>query len=58
MNTVSDVRIERLALRLSGLDEEAALALARLVAQRIADEIGRTLAHDRVPGDHDKEAAR
>jgi hypothetical protein len=88
-----DVHIGRLALRVAGLDEDAARALGRLVAQRltpgllrpaglagldslqveiqasatdhgvpdllarrIADEIGRVLAHDRVSGGHDGEA--
>jgi hypothetical protein len=31
-----DVHIDRLALRVSGLDEDAARALARLVAERLA----------------------
>jgi hypothetical protein len=31
------VRIDRLALRVAGLDEGAARALARLVAERLAD---------------------
>jgi len=30
---VSDVRVDRLALRVAGLDEDAARALARLVAE-------------------------
>ena len=34
--TGGDVHIDRLALRVSGLDEGAARALARLVAQKLA----------------------
>jgi hypothetical protein len=34
--TGGDVHIDRLALRVSGLDEGAARALARLVAERLA----------------------
>jgi hypothetical protein len=90
--TGSDVHIGRLALRVGGLDEDAARALARLVArkltadllrpagaagldslqveveltgtdrgepdmlaQRIADQIGRVLARDRTSGGADAE---
>jgi len=90
-----DVHVGRLALRVSGLDEDAARALARLVAERltadllrpagaagldalqvevrlgdagqaatpdalarrIADQVGRVLARDRVCGGPDAEAA-
>ena len=87
-----EIHIDRLALRVAGLDEDAARALGRLVAagltpgmlrgagiagldsiqvevqadtepstpdllaRRIVDEIGRTLARDRVSGGPDAEA--
>lgn len=90
-----DVHIDRLVLRVAGLDEDAARSLARLVAERlaagllrppgtagldslrvdvttgvadqgepdllarrIADEVGRVLARDRLSGGPDGQAAR
>ena len=36
---MSDIHIERLALRVAGLDEDAAGTLARLVAERLAPSL-------------------
>lgn len=41
---VEEVRVERLSLRVSGLDEDAARALSRLVAEGLAPVLGRASA--------------
>jgi hypothetical protein len=60
--TGGDVHIDRLALRVSGLDEGAARALARLVAERLAAGLLRpagaagldSLTIEVTPGDTDR----
>jgi hypothetical protein len=41
---VEEVHVERLSLRVAGLDEEAARALSRLVAEGLAPVLGRASA--------------
>jgi hypothetical protein len=45
-NAAGDIRIDRLALRVAGLDEDAAHVLARLVALRLAPGLTRSAGLD------------